>query len=186
MTAFDPSPARRGLDLLLQRHPQLDLVSARIPGRDPHDPMTPWVSSSWLLVGLGQPSEGDAEAYAIWSFAIWRSTGAVFAIGPDGAVGDEPLLELQDAPSFTCPVCGRTSWNPIDARERYCGACHGFTETPPAGFAWVLFVGGPLDRTGQLVRLAMLEPGCVYDRAIDGAEGRYVYDGESFHAVGGP
>jgi hypothetical protein len=29
-------------------------------------------------------------------------------------------------PSFTCPRCGRTSYNPHDIRERYCGACHSF------------------------------------------------------------
>jgi hypothetical protein len=29
---------------------------------------------------------------------------------------------------FTCPDCGRTSHNPTDVRERYCGACHTFPE----------------------------------------------------------
>ena len=29
--------------------------------------------------------------------------------------------------SFTCPRCGRTSWNPNDVREGYCGACHSWT-----------------------------------------------------------
>jgi hypothetical protein len=29
--------------------------------------------------------------------------------------------------SFTCPRCGRTSHNPNDAREGYCGACHEWT-----------------------------------------------------------
>lgn len=29
--------------------------------------------------------------------------------------------------SFTCPRCGRTSYNPYDAREGYCGACHAYT-----------------------------------------------------------
>ena len=28
--------------------------------------------------------------------------------------------------SITCPRCGRTSHNPNDVRERYCGACHVF------------------------------------------------------------
>lgn len=28
--------------------------------------------------------------------------------------------------TFTCPKCFRTSHNPNDARERYCGACHEF------------------------------------------------------------
>lgn len=25
---------------------------------------------------------------------------------------------------ITCPNCGRTSYNPNDVRERFCGACH--------------------------------------------------------------
>lgn len=32
--------------------------------------------------------------------------------------------------SFTCPVCGRTSYNPTDEREGYCGNCHAFTGKP--------------------------------------------------------
>jgi hypothetical protein len=28
--------------------------------------------------------------------------------------------------SFTCPVCGRTSYHPKDIAEHYCGACHKF------------------------------------------------------------
>lgn len=35
---------------------------------------------------------------------------------------------MEDAPSFTCPRCGRTSHNPNDVRERYCGNCHLFTD----------------------------------------------------------
>lgn len=32
-------------------------------------------------------------------------------------------------PSFTCPrpECGRTSFNPNDVREGYCGNCHDWT-----------------------------------------------------------
>lgn len=29
--------------------------------------------------------------------------------------------------SFTCPVCLRTSHNPHDEREGYCGVCHDWT-----------------------------------------------------------
>jgi hypothetical protein len=32
--------------------------------------------------------------------------------------------------SFTCPVCGRTSYHPEDAANGYCGACHEFTGIP--------------------------------------------------------
>jgi hypothetical protein len=39
-----------------------------------------------------------------------------------------------DAPSsITCPRCGRTSHNPNDVREGYCGACHDWTTTPLPG-----------------------------------------------------
>lgn len=31
--------------------------------------------------------------------------------------------------SITCPVCGRTSYNPNDVREGYCGHCHAWTGT---------------------------------------------------------
>lgn len=32
--------------------------------------------------------------------------------------------------SITCPVCHRTSYNPNDVREGYCGACHDWTSPP--------------------------------------------------------
>lgn len=31
--------------------------------------------------------------------------------------------------SITCPQCGRTSYNPNDVRERYCGNCHQYHDT---------------------------------------------------------
>lgn len=34
-------------------------------------------------------------------------------------------------PSITCPRCGRTSRNPNDVREGYCGNCHDWTGAPP-------------------------------------------------------
>jgi hypothetical protein len=32
---------------------------------------------------------------------------------------------------FVCPHCGAKSWNPNDARERYCIRCHRFVDDPP-------------------------------------------------------
>jgi len=29
---------------------------------------------------------------------------------------------------FTCPDCGRTSYNPNDVKYQYCGNCHTFPE----------------------------------------------------------
>jgi hypothetical protein len=34
-------------------------------------------------------------------------------------------------PSITCPRCGRTSYNPNDIREGYCGYCHDWTSVTP-------------------------------------------------------
>ncbi len=33
-------------------------------------------------------------------------------------------------PSFTCPLCSRTSYHPRDVEEGYCGSCHAWTGTP--------------------------------------------------------
>jgi hypothetical protein len=32
--------------------------------------------------------------------------------------------------SITCPACGRTSYNPDDIREGYCGNCCSWTSSP--------------------------------------------------------
>jgi len=54
--------------------------------------------------------------------------------GDDGEVCPECMTAtLRGGPlpprreSITCPNCGRTSWNPNDVREGYCGACHDWT-----------------------------------------------------------
>lgn len=33
------------------------------------------------------------------------------------------MIETTERPSFICPRCQRTSTDPVDVRERYCGAC---------------------------------------------------------------
>jgi hypothetical protein len=33
-------------------------------------------------------------------------------------------------PSFTCSRCLAVSYNPNDAEQRYCGACHAFLDDP--------------------------------------------------------
>ena len=86
---------------------------------------------------------------------------------------------MSEAETYTCPVCGRTSHHPMDAKHGYCSACQGYTrEEPPSGMRWVLFHGGPLDRCGRLLP-EPIEVGMTYERAIDG-DARYVYDGEAF------
>ena len=40
------------------------------------------------------------------------------------AMGYVKVSEENDPPSFTCPDCGMTSYNPNDITNQYCGACH--------------------------------------------------------------
>jgi hypothetical protein len=40
-----------------------------------------------------------------------------------------PFTDKASLPmSFTCPKCNAVSYNPNDVRERYCGACHEFSQ----------------------------------------------------------
>ena len=52
----------------------------------------------------------------------------------DGVLADLGFPELhftfEPTAAFTCPRCGRTSHNPDDLREGYCGACHDWTGVP--------------------------------------------------------
>lgn len=87
--------------------------------------------------------------------------------------------------SFTCPVCGRTSHNPNDVTEQWCGACHGATgHPPPPGYRWVLFRGGgELDGVGRLVPERDLEHGFGYELMSSGDA--YRFDGEAYVLVEG-
>lgn len=105
---FEPSRVRRAVDALLARYPYFDLLYvdwqrkgvevaslARLGDLPsfrfyPDDLTLPWVR-----VWLGEPAvRGDA--WAIWPFAIWKTTGDVYRVGADGAVGDEPLIRGEE------------------------------------------------------------------------------------------
>ena len=73
------SRARLGLELLLSLHPEHELLSA-----------TWQYDGPWLLVSLGLRGQGEADAFAIYSYAILKATGAIYGVR-DGAVGDDPL-----------------------------------------------------------------------------------------------
>jgi hypothetical protein len=60
--------------------------------------------SPWLEVDVAVPFEPEARDFVrgecgsddlapggIYKFAVWRYTGAVYAVGPDGAVPDDPI-----------------------------------------------------------------------------------------------
>lgn len=84
-------------------------------------------------------------------------------------------------PTFTCPVCERTSDNPNDVRESYCGRCHGFTTSAPPGWRWVRFKGNTCADFGRLISEHELEVGWRYEQLGDGRV--FEYDGEAFVEV---
>jgi hypothetical protein len=94
---FQPSPVRQGLDQLLAFYPHLDVLTVEwqieweegLPG--PH-------FGPWVLVKLGQASEGLTPAWAVWHFAIWRNTGAVHTMRDEkGEVSDDPIFQPRGA-----------------------------------------------------------------------------------------
>jgi hypothetical protein len=78
------SRARIGLDLLLATYAEWDVLSVEWQ-------LGPGLTGPWVLVVLGQPSDGDDEAFVRHHFAIWKTTGNVYG-AQDGAVTDDPLL----------------------------------------------------------------------------------------------
>lgn len=79
MSLFEPSLVRLALDELLTRYPGYDLVTVVWQAEGP-----------WVLISLGQPSE-VGQAWAIWRFAIWKTTGALHTMNGEGAVSDDPV-----------------------------------------------------------------------------------------------
>jgi hypothetical protein len=92
------SPARRGLDALLAAMPHADIesVDAQLPhpimvydvdenGQRASKPYRQWdlPAGPWLLVTLADGTE----------YAIWKHTGNVYRVGPDGAVDEDPIVE---------------------------------------------------------------------------------------------
>jgi ribosomal protein L37E len=56
--------------------------------------------------------------------SFWAKKGI-----PSTGADREPLGEVDGVASITCPRCGRTSYNPNDIREGYCGNCHDWTRS---------------------------------------------------------
>ncbi len=73
----------------------------------------------------------QAEGYASWKQLLLAAGGADAIRAERDMIHNPAELEralrrnerAQRVSSFTCPRCGRVSFNPNDIRERYCGAC---------------------------------------------------------------
>lgn len=53
-------------------------------------------------------------------------TGSVYTML---AIERLDVVERERPTSYTCPFCCRTSHNPNDVTQRYCGACHRFLDS---------------------------------------------------------
>jgi hypothetical protein len=89
----EPSLARRGLDKLLEAfwfreiesvdsQPGLPIVVRDIVTDEQSMSWAPGPSGPWVIVTFVGADQ----------FAIWKETGAVYRVGADGAVQDEPIL----------------------------------------------------------------------------------------------
>lgn len=67
----------------------------------------------------------EREIYDIGSGPELSCASCEWCWGADG----QDLKPLA-VPSFTCPVCGATSYHPKDVEQGYCGRCHGWTREP--------------------------------------------------------
>jgi len=71
-------------------------------------------------------------------------------LGSPEALSSSPLVRApatagSGRTGFTCPRCSRTSHNPFDIEEGYCGHCHAWTAEPASSTrAAVRRLGGPV------------------------------------------
>lgn len=85
---------------------------------------------------------------------------------------EDGTVTAPGVPSFTCPVCGMTSYHPADIANGYCGNCHAFTGESPDGADWHYTVrvdrrgwpdpdtgpDGPMSREEALARVTGPDP----------------------------
>lgn len=93
---------------------------ARVDDAQPKEPR------EVFLVGTGTPVPKEAGRHL--GTAMCAHGTLVFHAFEREVTGGSP-------DSITCPRCRRTSYNPNDIRERYCGACHQYHDAmtgPPS------------------------------------------------------
>lgn len=108
--SFQPSLTRQALDELLRLYPYFDLIKVdwqvRASSFDENGGKTPATHTGpWVLVYLGQQSSifDEIPAWAIWRFAIWKVTGALYRMeGP--MVPDDPIWT--PGSGTLCLCCG--------------------------------------------------------------------------------
>jgi RNase P subunit RPR2 len=81
---------------------------------------------------------------------------------------DDPryrVVEKDGRRAITCKRCGRTSHNPTDVRNVYCGNCHRFLLDPPPAEVATPAAGGDETRlagaTGESSRPPTLRAGAI-------------------------
>lgn len=80
-------------------------------------------------------------------------------------------------PSITCPDCKRTSYNPNDIREGYCGFCHAWTgnpldnraHNPPRAGTWLIVIELPARTSDKMWHALLNFVGSAVKKHIPGA-----------------
>ena len=66
------------------------------------------------------------QAAATWRLFIDREDAMFHSVYLSVSLLLDKIRERRQEETFTCPRCGLTSYNPNDAKNRYCGNCHTF------------------------------------------------------------
>lgn len=69
---------------------------------------------------------GDYAVATQGSERAWRRFASI-ELNHGYRLFDETRKWIMQAPSFTCPICNRTSYHPMDIQEGYCASCHQWT-----------------------------------------------------------
>lgn len=73
---------------------------------------------------------GDQDAIAVCADALKGDPASLVRCGSALGVSLRVLRGETREAHFVCPRCNRASFNPTDALEGYCGACHDWTAPP--------------------------------------------------------
>ena len=86
-----------------------------------------------LIMAAMRRADSDNQISLAFAFpAAWKELqdryNAPGGTLPSDAEPGHYEVTVGEQPSFTCPVCGKTSYHPKDIELQYCGFCHTFPE----------------------------------------------------------
>ena len=94
------------------------------------------VRTTWGPGAQGRTVILGPAGLLLWG--LYRTREAAFRAAGEASRWAISRRTVEDlVPAYVCPTCGRSSWNPNDAANKYCGVCGyedgSLTKSPPPG-----------------------------------------------------